>query len=302
MARRSHPNHRAPHTLPRELRRAGVPVAVRTWIEQRVSARIVSVRRLAGASSAALHAVQMDNGARLVVRRYVWPGFLDAEPEAVTRERDALRFAAAHGLPVPVLVAVDEDGHEVGDGVPVVLSTMLGGRAVAHPDPNALALAAATVHAVDPSTFPHEYFRWYDATMMVPPRGTRRPELWERAISVWRHEMPDYQPVFIHRDFHPGNLLWARGRLTGVVDWANACRGPRGCDIAHCSANLRAWCDEAAAEAFRAAYEALTGEVQHPYWDVASMLEHGPSYWTAARLHDNEPRLERALAALGRMS
>nr|WP_296076863.1 phosphotransferase [uncultured Actinoplanes sp.] len=35
----------------------------------------------------------------------------------------------------------------------------------------------------------------------------------------------------VHFDFHPGNVLVDRGRLTGVVDWDGACRGDRHLDL-----------------------------------------------------------------------
>ena len=54
----------------------------------------------------------------MALRRYVWPGFLAAEPEAAQREVDALSFAGAHGVPVPRLVAADTDGTDGGQGRP----------------------------------------------------------------------------------------------------------------------------------------------------------------------------------------
>ena len=109
--------------------------------------------------------------------------------------------------------------------------------------------------------------------------------------------MPAYAPTFIHRDFHPGNVLWARGRVSGVVDWVNACAGPRGCDVATCRANLADLAGDRAADDFRAAYEALTGEAFHPYWDMACILENGPSCWTPEQVAASEPDLARAVAA-----
>ena len=34
----------------------------------------------------------------------------------------------------------------------------------------------------------------------------------------------DAEPVLIHGDFFSGNLVWSRGRLTGVVDWRSVGR------------------------------------------------------------------------------
>ena len=83
-------------------------------------------------------------------------------------------------------------------------------------------------------------------------------------------------------------------RLGQLVPW------PAGCDVATCYGNLITWAGQQVADEFVAAYEALTGEPHHPYWEVASVLEHGPSPWTPEQIAESEQRLERALAALGR--
>lgn len=293
-----HPNQRANASLPVELRRTTVPTSVRAWITSQTGSAVTGVRRLPGASSTAVHGVRLADGRRVVLRRYVWPGFLDNEPLAPVRELDALRFAAARALPVPDVIAADVDGSEVGDGVPVLLMSRLPGRATAVPDLDRLAEVAAAIHDVDADGLGHEYFPWYEDTTGAPPPGSHRPALWEEALALWRTAMPAYRPALIHRDFHPGNILWSRGQVSGVVDWPNACRGPRGCDIAHCRANLVRLAGPDAAERFTAAYEAITGKALNPFWELASILEHGPSYWTPVQLAESEPTLARAVSAL----
>jgi aminoglycoside/choline kinase family phosphotransferase len=85
--------------------------------------------------------------------------------------------------------------------------------------------------------------------------------------------VPAYEECFIHRDFHPGNVLWSRGAVSGLVDWTNACTGPVGIDIATCRWNLQEWAGEDVATAFVTSYEELTGRPHHPYWDVAKIVE-----------------------------
>ena len=296
-----HPNYRPPSSLPRELRRAPVAAPVRSWIERATGAAVVGVRRLPGASSTAVHLVTLSGGGRAVLRRYVWPGFLEDEPLAAERELAALRFAAAAGLPVPDVLAADVGGADVGDGVPALLMTFVAGTAVAVPDLHRLAEAAASVHAVDGSGFPHDYFRWFAATTIAPPSGAAWPALWEAAFEVWQAQMPSYPARFIHRDFHPGNVLWVRRHVSGIVDWANACRGPAGCDVATCSRNLIDLGGADVAARFIAAYEAVTGQEHHPYWEVASVFEHGPSPWSAQEVDRGEARLAGALAVMGRL-
>jgi aminoglycoside phosphotransferase (APT) family kinase protein len=292
-----HPNQRDPASLPVELRRTTVPARVRAWAERHAGARLVRVRRLAGASSTAVHGVYFADGTRLVLRRYVWPGFLEDEPLAPEREVDNLRFASRHGLPVPELVAADVSGAEIGDGVPALLMTFLPGRAVAAPGTERLASVAAAIHDADPVGLGHDYFPWYEGMTAAPPPASTWPRLWEVAIELWHGAAPAYTPTFIHRDFHPGNVLWWRGQAAGVVDWANACVGPRGCDVATCRANLIDLAGPRAADDFQGVYESLTGEVFHPFWEMACILENGASFWTPRQLAESEPYLARAVAA-----
>jgi RimJ/RimL family protein N-acetyltransferase/aminoglycoside phosphotransferase (APT) family kinase protein len=293
-----HPNYRERSSLPTELRRTTVSTLVQQWVTTQTGAKILRARRLAGASSTAVHGLYLSDGRRLVLRRYAWPGFLQAEPLAPGRELDALQFASRHRLAVPDVVGADVTGDAVGDGVPVLLMTFLPGRAIALPDTDRLAQALAAIHEVDPAGFAHDYFPWFEGVAVTPPPASSQPALWEKAIGLWRDAVPPYQPTFIHRDFHPGNVLWSRRRLSGVVDWANACRGPRGCDVATCHSNLVEWAGADAARRFVAAYESLTGEPFNRYWEMVGILENEPSAWTPRGLATYEPRLARAVAAI----
>jgi Ser/Thr protein kinase RdoA (MazF antagonist) len=199
---------------------------------------------------------------------------------------------------VPEVVAADLTGSDVGDGIPVVLMSHLPGQPLADPDPMRLATTAAAIHAIDGRALGHEYYRWFDDDMAKPPPLSTRPELWERAIDLWRVAMPTFTPVLIHRDFHPGNVLWRHRVMTGIVDWANACTGPAGCDVATCRANLVGWAGPPAAEAFVAAYESITGAALHPYWQMANLLESDPADWTTEHLAAHEPTLARLVSTL----
>lgn len=292
-----HPNQRDPGTLPVELRRVPVPEHVRVWASHELGASVVRIRRLAGASTTAVHALTLADGRCVVLRRYVWPGFLATEPDAPQREVDGLRFAAMNKLPVPEVLAADFNGIVVGDNVPTMVMSLVPGAPVAVPDPHQLAEVAASIHSIDASAFPHQYFRWH-ADVTDPPRGATDPTLWERAIHLWSTAMPEYRRSFVHRDFHPGNVLWSRG-AANLVDWANACQGPWGCDVAHCRYVLMRLDGMEAADRFLEAYESVTGETFDPFWEIASTLEHSPSSWTPDRIARSESRLAAAVAAFG---
>jgi hypothetical protein len=78
----------------------------------------------------------------------------------------------------------------------------------------------------------------YDPESWDPPDWLRDKRLWDRALAFYQGPRLDDDSVLIHRDFHPGNVLWARGRVSGVVDWQAACVGPRAADVWHCRGNL----------------------------------------------------------------
>jgi aminoglycoside phosphotransferase (APT) family kinase protein len=291
-----HPNQREMSSLPVELRRTTVPAQVRAWVEQATGSPIRRIRRLPGASTSAVHGLWFADGTRLVLRRYVWPYIMEEEPDVPPREVDALRFAAAHGLAAPEVIAADPTGEEIGDGVAVLLMTFLPGQAVGVPDLHRLAEVAADIHAIDATGFGHRWFPWYDCVTR-PPGNAEDPKVWERALEIWHGPIPPFGNDFIHRDFHPGNVLWSRGRATGVVDWPNGCRGPWQCDIGHCWVNLVEWADLATADRFVTAYQDLTGRVLDPFWEIAQILEYSEDAIEES-CATYEPRLAAAIAAI----
>lgn len=293
-----HPNFRPRETLPVELRDPELSADVHRWLASVLRRTPTEVTVLDGASSTAVHRVEFDSGPPVAVKRYLWPGFLVAEPIAPRREVAALKFARGRGLAAPEVLDADLDGAGVGDGVPTIVMSFLPGRALRSPDVHLLAEVAAAIHAVPAADFEHEWFDWYADVERHPPEQSTRPDLWERAIDVWLNDRPEYEPTFIHRDFHPGNVLWAKNGATGIVDWANGCRGPRGCDIAHCCENLLRLSGPQAADQFAAAYQSITGIVGHPYWEITSVLEHDLEKLDHADVTRSETRLEAALAQL----
>lgn len=227
---------------------------------------------------------------RVVLRRYVRADWLAREPDLAAREARALRVADASGLPVPVLIAFDEHGTEAD--VPAVVMTRLPGRLDLEPRDldgwlRRMAEVLPALHATEhPEVAQLQPYRpWADLESLEPPSWTRESEAWDAVIALARGPRPSVEPRFIHRDYHPMNLLWSRGRLSGVVDWTNASYGPPGNDVAWCRQNLVASHGLQAAERFRGAYGAVAGVEQDPIWDALGLIEvsgDGP----LAQLHD----------------
>jgi hypothetical protein len=130
----------------------------------------------------------------------------------------------------------------------------------------------------------------------------RRPRAWERATEVFCGPVPASDVGFVHRDFHPGNLLWSRGHLSGVVDWQSACLGPASIDPGHCRLNMLYY-DAALADELRQAWELRSGRAFDPWADIMSIigaLDHlrRPKEPSPSRLAI-EDALARAVADLG---
>jgi aminoglycoside phosphotransferase (APT) family kinase protein len=72
-----------------------------------------------------------------------------------------------------------------------------------------------------------------------PPAGEHDPltAAAVRAVTA-RLSLLSSERVFTHGDFHPGNVLWHRGRISGVVDWSAAGLGARWSELAYCRADV----------------------------------------------------------------
>jgi len=258
-----------------------LPEQVRRWIEDSVGGRVISAALLPGATSTLLHSVEVDcNGAslNLVLRRFVDEEWVKREPDVASREAASLRHATRAGLSAPELVACDADGTHCG--VPATLVTRLRGTVILEPTSRkqwlrGLAESAAQIHRVDAEGFPWKYRRYNDGLTLAVPAWSQRPEAWEKAIELIESRPPEYRGCFVHRDYHPSNVLWDRGRVSGVVDWVNGCGGPAGIDVAWCRHNLANLHGVAVADDFLAAYMEVAGpEFEYnPYWDLISVVE-----------------------------
>jgi aminoglycoside phosphotransferase (APT) family kinase protein len=256
------------------------------WVERVAGARVVAWRRMTGGVSSVVHRLTIEHDGRrdvLVLRQYEHRVLarVDSETAALVRDEAAtLRAVHDAGLPAPELIAADPEGGESG-GHPAVLMTRLPGRLdLAPADPEAwlrqIAATAVRIHEVPFAAGP---FRTrIDAAAPVIPASATRPALWAAAFGVLRRPAPEPATRFIHRDFQHFNLLWRRGRLTGVVDWAVACAGPADFDLGHCRLNLAAVFGADRAERLRLAYEAEAGRAVDPWWDLYALTAYSEEW------------------------
>jgi aminoglycoside phosphotransferase (APT) family kinase protein len=239
-----------------------------------------------------------------VLRRYVRPELNADDPDIAVREARALSVAESVFVPTPSLLATDPAGGEAG--APAVLMSRLPGRVEWWPadiDRWLRGLAGVLPHihsSPPPPAGVLRRFAPYPQTSYRPPDWARYPAVWERAAEISQGPVPALPAVLLHRDFHPGNVLWRRGAVCGVVDWAGACTGPAVADVAHCRVNLLTVRADAVGR-FTAMWQSAAGTGYHPWADVVTIIgflddlrdDWGSERWLV------EDMLARAVAELG---
>jgi aminoglycoside phosphotransferase (APT) family kinase protein len=263
----------------RRLLRSRPPRQALAWAAARLGGPVISARALRGGMSSAVHLLTVADGAgqrrQAVLRRYVRPELNAEDPDIAAREARALNVAGSVGVPTPALLAVDPAGTQAG--VPAVLMSRLPGRVDWWPSDvgrwlRRLAGVLPAIHAAPlPPAGLIGPFAPDPPASYQPPPWARDPRIWERAADIGRGPAPDLPQVLVHRDFHPGNVLWRRGTVSGVVDWQAACTGPAVADVAHCRVNLLTLGADTA-EQFTAWWQRESGAAYHPWADVVTII------------------------------
>lgn len=280
--------HPAPPTIPdAALRRApSRPQLAAIAAAVQPGSVVGAVKRLRGGVASGMHAVQLrgpgDAVRWVVVRRYGrWR--VEQEPVVAQREWATLTALAAVAAPTPLPLWLDAEGAICG--CPTIVTSRLPGRGLLAPrDPLAcargLAHGLAAIHAapLDPAALDlledqrRELAHLLDRD--APPPGLAEkpggPEAWAMMRRWWPHMTPTSPPRLVHGDYWPGNTLWHRGRLSGIVDWEQTRRGDPAQDVACCRLDLALLLGPAAADCLLKTYEAVTGQpVPRIYfWDL----------------------------------
>jgi aminoglycoside phosphotransferase (APT) family kinase protein len=228
-------------------------------------------RQLEGSTSSALYEILLDGTPALVARAFTNHGWLAEEPDLALHEAAALRVVEPIDVPTPRLVAVDATGEQAG--TPAIVMTRLPGSVHLPNVPSdewisLLAEPLMDIREAPITRFSWSYDPWIDESSLRRPDWSAHPELWKRAFSTYLSGMPDEPPRFLHRDYHPVNVLWDNGTVSGVVDWVNACVGPPSSDIAHCRLNLALMYGLDTANRFTR----MIDPDYDPIWDLAPAL------------------------------
>jgi aminoglycoside phosphotransferase (APT) family kinase protein len=267
------------------------------------------VRRLAGPSAVVLGALRLDGGQHadtwrvdtenpaisVVVRQF------PLDDPAPLLERRVLRVLDGLDGLAPVPLGIDVSGR--WSQYPTSLISCLDGRPDLTPTDSgewarALGRALAAVHAVPierltelPSVFDRG---GGSQEMSGGPLATEVRARWAEIVTS-----PE---VLTHSDYWSGNVVWRDGRLTGIVDWSDGARGPRGFDLGWCRLDLVLLFDGRIADDFLAAYEAATGQAvdEIRLWDCWAVARSAdavgtwaPNYLPLGRADLDEDELRR---------
>ncbi|WP_342514119.1 aminoglycoside phosphotransferase family protein [Sporosarcina sp. FSL K6-1522] len=247
------------------------------WVEEELGTAVVSMRQLPGSTSSTLYEMTTIKGV-VVLRQLDNQEWLLEEPDVVRHEAMSLQKASTGRLLAPSLIAFDETGEI--SGLPSILMTKVEGSVELQPADfekwvEGLATALIGIHGLAVAHFPWQYASYTSRDEVEVPKWTKKQAVWQAAFDQLQSPVPDFKETFIHRDFHPANILWLNGEVSGIVDWPNACLGPAGIDIGHCRVNLALLYGVEVADLFLRAYKKAAGTSfpYDSYWDIVSAFD-----------------------------
>ncbi|MFI1395972.1 phosphotransferase family protein [Streptomyces sp. NPDC020681] len=267
----------------------------REWVEKCLGedGRIEAVERLRGGWTSEMRQLFIGGGQdphRLVLRSFVKPFFVRHAEGLLSREADILRLLADTDVPAARLRGVDATAKHC-DHPSLLMSHLPGSLRLSDDEAELraelLARQLVAIHRlpVPERHRPRSYQAWTSPELIRLPEDTSRPEVWQQAVDVIRREPPEYRGCFLHRDFHPGNVLFtgqgAGLAITGVVDWVETSWGPADLDVAHCSSALALLHGAEAGMRLAGHYLAAGGTLSedpaaHLYWRVLDALAFAP--------------------------
>jgi aminoglycoside phosphotransferase (APT) family kinase protein len=227
------------------------PLVSREQVDQlvrefRPDLQLVRVWPMAGAMSSQVTGIeaQAAGGLRCIfVMRQYGTANVQAVSQIAHNEYRLLKLLFAAGLPVPQPFLVDASGAVVPGSC--LLMEFIDGERVHKPADlrsfiRQLAAALAAVHDCGVTQADVPFLPDVGDYVLVE-LGTGQhtidgivPESAIRKILQANWPPPQVsEPVVLHGDYWPGNVLWRDGRLIGVVDWEEAAFGDAMADLAN---------------------------------------------------------------------
>lgn len=244
--------------------------------------RLARTRRLRGGLGSRMHELDISNPDashwKVVLRRYFAGEGRLTSPEHAATEFELLRVVCEADVPAPRPILLDAEGKYFG--LPAMVLSYLPGRPLFTPKnsnqwTDGLARALLSLHAVSPERVEFLHLNVFLRDGMRAEIENRRAEALAgeplareiHAVLVAQLDRIDWPaPALVHDDYWPGNTVWCRGRLMGIVDWTTAEVGDPRVDVAQCRADLVLSHGLEAADAFLEAYQVSAAERLPDMW------------------------------------
>ncbi|CAN5652355.1 hypothetical protein BH24CHL1_BH24CHL1_17900 [soil metagenome] len=237
---------------------------------------------LTGGVSAQVIALELKhpNGqtTKLIVRRH---GQVDLKqnPHIARDEFRLLQIARSRGLAAPEPVYVDES-REILATPYITMEFVEGEPEFAPPDLpgylGALAGHLARIHRV--SSSPELAFlplrdKGFGPRPQNLDHSMHEEQIRDALEAAWPLA-PLNEPVLLHGDYWPGNILWRDGKLAAIIDWEDAATGDPLADLGNSRLEILWAFGVDAMDAFTNHYRSLADvNVTHlPYWDLCAAL------------------------------
>lgn len=245
-------------------------------------ATLLRTWRLTGGVSAQVTALEIERPdgqtTKLIVRRH---GAVDRtrNPHIARDEFKLLRIAQSHGLAAPKPYDVDES-CELFPTPFLVIDYVDGDTEFAPPDQADYLAQTATqlakIHGVN-LTQDLSFLPGLDKGFGDRPENLDasmgEARIRDALESTWPLSRLN-DPVLLHGDYWPGNILWKDGRLIAVIDWEDAHVGDPLADLANSRLELLWLFGPDAMTAFTDHYRSMTtiDFTNLPYWDLCAAL------------------------------
>jgi aminoglycoside phosphotransferase (APT) family kinase protein len=240
---------------------------------------LFEVKQLKGATSSSLYLLRDSYGGSAVIRFYTNTEWLKNEPDLAEHEAASLSYASTMNFNSPKLYAYTNN-KDISP-YPAVLMSYLAGEVLlpkVHLSDWLRELAALLAHlhsAPISEEFQWQYKPYIDINSIELPSWSNFNLEFQEAVHFAKNHTTTVNTGFIHRDYHPVNVLWHNGKATGIVDWPNACIGPKEVDVGHCRLNLAMLYGVETAHQFLNYYIEETGNTntEQAYWDLITLFD-----------------------------
>jgi aminoglycoside phosphotransferase (APT) family kinase protein len=245
--------------------------------------RLTRMERLRGGIGARMHSLTIEapegERQRFVLRRLTRTRGHHGDAR---RLFDTLALLESLGILAPRPVLLDAEGRFFG--TPSLVMTRLPGKPLVRPRDvkryvGGLAESLAQIHRVKAKDHDLGHLGTFlrDGMREEIARGVPDPLKRDPLAAGIHARLADafegvkwLEPTLVHDDYFPGNVVWYRGKVAGVVDWSTAEIGDPRADVSQCRIDLAMMYGPQAAGAFLGAYkEAADGDLPDVwYWDL----------------------------------